>query len=143
MQQEILDYLKTQRTCVLAVEMMDGAPHAATVHFAHRDNPFVLYFETNRTYRKAQPLFGKKETRASVVVGSTESNMQTLQLDGIIRLITPEEKETYESTYLGKFPEKKEKSQRPDFVRFLFVPSWWRFTDWTGREKKILTSDDK
>ncbi len=59
MRQEILDYLKTQRVGVLAVEMLDGAPHGATVHFAYSEEPFVLYFETSRDYRKAQPILAK------------------------------------------------------------------------------------
>ena len=144
MDKAILDYLKTQRTCVFAIEMMDGSPHAATVHFAHSENPFVFYFETNKTYRKAEPLFGRPESRASLVVGSTESNMQTLQLDGNARLIKDDELDTYTQIYLGKFPEKQEKSQGADFVRFLFIPTWWRFTDWTGKEgKRILTSEDR
>lgn len=143
MNQDILNFLKSQRVCVLAVEMMDGAPHGATIHFAHSNEPFVFYFETNKSYRKAEPLFGRTETRATVVIGSTEDNMQTLQLDGIIRLLRDEEIESYTQVYLGKFPEKKAKSQNPDFVRFIFIPTWWRFTDWTGGEKKIFTSEDK
>ena len=142
MNEAVLDYLKTQRTCVLAVEMMDGAPHSATVHVAHSDDPFILYFETNKNYRKAESLFGKNETRASVVVGFTEDGKKTLQLDGTVRLIRPEESEIYDKVYLGKFPEKVEKSKSPDFVRFLFTPSWWRFTDFSNG-KTIITSEDK
>lgn len=143
MQAPILDYLKTQRTCVLAVEMLDGAPHAATVHFAHAEDPLLFYFETNKTYRKAEPLLSRPQSRASLVIGTDERNMKTLQLDGIIRLVREEEQNAYETIYLGKFPEKKEKSTSPDFVRFVFIPSWWRYTDWTTPEgKKITTSED-
>jgi general stress protein 26 len=143
MVKESLEYLKTQRVGVLAVEMLDGSPHAATVHFAHAENPLVFYFETYREYRKAEPLLGRKTTRASFVVGSTEENMKTLQLDGNIELIQPEEKDFYDSVYLGKFPEKKEKSKDPKFVFFKFTPTWWRFTDWkTPEGKKIWCSTD-
>lgn len=143
MNQSVLDFLKTQRVCVLAVEMMDGSPHAATVHFANSDSPFLFYFETNKVYRKAEALFGRRESRASLVIGMSESVMQTLQLDGVVRLITDDEKSIYEEVYLGKFTEKKEKSQKPDYVKFLFIPSWWRFTEWTKEGKKIITSEDK
>lgn len=137
MNPEILEYLNTQRTCVLAVEMMDGSPHAATVHFAHHENPLIFFFETNRSYRKSEPLFGKKETRASVVIGSNESNMKTLQMDGIARLISDIEIDLYEKIYHEKFPEKKVKSERQDYVKFLFIPTWWRWTDWTKPEGKV------
>ncbi|MDB5204022.1 MAG: segregation and condensation protein [Candidatus Taylorbacteria bacterium] len=139
MNKEILDYIKTQRVGVLAVEMMDGSPHAATVHFAHTDDPLVFYFETYREYRKAEPLFAREKSRASFVIGSDESNMKTLQLDGIIELLKPEERGAFDSVYLGKFPEKSEKAKDPKFVFFKLTPTWWRFTDWTGPQgKKIL-----
>ena len=142
MNQEILDYIKSQRVGVLAVEMMDGSPHAATVHFAHTDSPFVFYFETHSDYRKAEPILRREKTRASFVIGSDESNLKTLQLDGTVELLKSGEVEIFNSVYLGKFPEKKEKARDNKLVLFKFIPSWWRFTDWTTPEgKKILTSN--
>jgi uncharacterized protein YhbP (UPF0306 family) len=144
MKQEILDYIKSQRVGVLAVEMLDGSPHGATVHFANTESPLQFFFETYREYRKAEALFGRDISRASFVIGSDESNMKTLQLDGEIRLIKTEEKQIIDEVYLGKFPEKKEKSKEPKVVFFTFIPKWWRFTDWTKPEGKIiLTSDIK
>lgn len=141
MDSRILDFLKTQRVGVLAVEMLDGSPHAATVHFAHSDEPFVFYFETNRDYRKAEPLYGRPSTRATFVVGTDENAMKTLQLDGVAQLLAPEELATYEKVYLDKFLEKKKKVGDPKFVCFKFTPTWWRFTDFkTPEGKLILTS---
>ncbi|MDQ3076051.1 MAG: pyridoxamine 5'-phosphate oxidase family protein [bacterium] len=138
MQPQILDYVKTQRIGVLAVEMLDGSPHAATVHFAHAENPLVFYFETYKEYRKAEALFGRDSSRASFVIGSDENNMKTLQIDGTVALIKPEEKLAYDSVYFGKFPNKFEKSKDPKFVFFKFTPTWWRFTDWTTPEGKVI-----
>lgn len=144
MQQDILDYLKTQRICVLSVEMMDGSPHAATVHFAHSENPFLLMFQTERQYRKSEPLYGREKSRASVVVGVNESDMKTLQMDGEVRLLREDEMEIFKEIYLTKFPKKIKSSSEPNAVMFGFFPTWWRFTDWTRPEgKKILTSEDK
>src|SRR3989344_5677908 len=136
MNQEILDYIKSQRVGVLSVEMLDGSPHGATVHFANTENPLQFFFETYREYRKAEALFGRDITRASFVIGSDENNMKTLQLDGEVRLIKNED------IYLGKFPEKKEKSKEPKVVFFTFIPKWWRFTDWTKPEGKIILTSD-
>ena len=143
MPKEIFDYLDTQRVAVFAVEMLDGSPHASTVHFAYSNNPFVFYFETCVDYRKAEPLNGRETSRASLVVGFDESNMKTLQLDGNVRLLKPEEMETFNAVYYGKFPDKKGKRYGSDPLFFQFVPIWWRFTDWTHPEgKKILLSTD-
>ncbi|HSW96358.1 MAG TPA: pyridoxamine 5'-phosphate oxidase family protein [Candidatus Saccharimonadales bacterium] len=138
MNQKVLDYLKNQRICVLAVEMLDGSPHAATVHFANEEGPFNFYFETDRDSRKSEPLFAKEITKGSLVIGSDEKNAQTFQADGIVRLLKPDEKEIFNFVYLGKFPEKKEKSLNPNFVCFTFTPTWWRFTDWTNPKEKIV-----
>lgn len=142
MNKAILDFVKKQRAAVLAVEMMDGSPHAATVHFANSDNPLVFYFETNKTYRKSEALFGREKTRASLVVGTTEEEMKTLQLDGVVELLKDEDADKYVSIYLGKFPEKKEKSKGPEFVRFTFTPTWWRFTDFTAPTGKTIISSE-
>lgn len=142
MNSNILDFLKTQRACVLAVEMLDGSPHGATIHFAHKENPFIFYFETNRQYRKVQPLFGKHNTRATVVIGTSQDTTKTFQMDGVLRLVEDSEVGDYNKVYLGKFPEKLEKSQKPDFVRMIFSPTWWRYTNWDKNGKIILTSEN-
>ncbi len=141
MQENILEYIKSQRVGVLAVEMLDGSPHGATIHFAHTEEPLVFYFETDRNYRKCEPLFGKEKTRASFVIGSDESNMKTLQMDGEASVVAEAEEGLFEKTYFGKFPDKEEHPKDPETVYFKFVPTWWRFTDWkTPDGKKIWTS---
>lgn len=138
MQPPILEYLSKQRVGVLAIEMPDGSPHAATVHFAHAENPIVFYFETYREYRKSEALFAREISRASFVVGVSETEMQTLQIDGEVRIIHADEKAAYDEVYFGKFPEKKAKSMDPKFVFFQFVPKSWRFTDFTGPGGKLV-----
>jgi len=138
MTQEILDYLKENRVCVFGIEMMDGSPHAATIHFANTDEP-VFVFETEKGYRKAEALEGRGVSRATMVVGSNEGNMKTLQLDGEAQLL----KDTsLTDIYLTKFPEKKNKLDNPKVLMFSFKPTWWRFTDWTRPEGKTITTSD-
>lgn len=142
MVQEVLDYLKTQRVGILAIEMLDGSPHAATVHYAHTEEPLVFYFETCRDYRKAEPILKKESVRASFVVGNDENAPKTVQLDGVVELLKPEESSVFTNVYLGKFPEKAEKVDRMNLIFFKLTPTWWRFTDWTLPEgKKIWASE--
>lgn len=139
---QILDFLKTQRVGVLAVEMMDGSPHGATIHFAHTEEPLVFYFETQKDYRKTEALYGRATSRASFVIGAHEASKQTMQLDGEVRLLKPEETAAFNELYFGKFPTKKEKMDAPNVVLFQFTPIWWRFTDWTTPAgKRMFTSE--
>ncbi len=139
---DVLEYLKTQRVGVLAVQMLDNSPHAATVHFAYSENPAMFLFETYRPYRKCEALFGRSVSKASLVIGSSEEIMKTLQLDGEVRLLKDSERELFDRVYLGKFPNKKEKSTDPKFVFFVFIPTWWRFTDWTRKGGKFIISSE-
>lgn len=142
MRKDIIDFINSQRICVLAFEMMDGSPHGSTVHFAFDEESKTFFFETYNTYRKAEVLFNKKIIRASIVVGVDESLKKTLQLDGEARLIKDEEKKFYDEVYFSKFPNKKEKSLDPKFVFFSFTPTWWRYTDFAGKDgKEIVTSN--
>lgn len=141
MQKEILEYLKTQRIGVLAVEMLDGSPHGATVHFANNENSF--FFETSEGYRKTEPILKNKKTRATFVVGCNEGDMKTLQLDGEVEMLDDNNEDIFKEVYFGKFPEKLNKNYGgAKQVHFSFTPKWWRFTDWTTPEgKKILLSN--
>ena len=142
-QQEILDFITSQRVGVLAIEMPDGSPHAATVHFAHTDDPLIFYFETNRDYKKSEALFGKDLSRASFVIGTDEGTMKTFQTDGSAQLVKAADMEQFKLIYLGKCSEKKDKSKDPKFVAFTFTPTWWRYTDFAGPSGKVvLTSEE-
>ncbi len=104
MHPDIFAFLEKQRVSVLAVEMPDGSPHAATVHFAYSQNPFLFIFETYREYRKSEALFGREESRASLVVGFQEGKAsKTFQLDGVVRLLSESELDL-RAKYLQKFP---------------------------------------
>src|SRR5579872_6541100 len=141
MPQELLDYLKTQRVCVVAVEMPDGSPHAATVHFAHREDPLTFVIQTSPTYRKAQPLQSKDVVRASLVVGleeMPEGKDVTFQCDGEARLLKP--KDELIKVYFEKFPGKGEKWT--DDIFFAVTPTWWRFTRWNTLQGKIKPSSE-
>lgn len=140
---EALNYLSDKRVGVLAVEMRDGAPHAATVHFCHVGEEPVFIFETSRHYRKAEPILEGGEVRASFVVGFTEGPTEkTLQFDGTVRLLT-EEDAHLRAAYLAKFPEKEAKAADPDNIFFRFVPTWWRFTDWGAPGGKTIYLSDE
>lgn len=125
--------------CVLAVEMLDGSPHAATLHFATSPDAKQFYFLTSPDYRKAEPLRGRPASRASMVIGVEEANMKTLQMDGMVSCLPEEGKSDFDTMYFAKFPEKVGKFTND--MACMFVPTWWRFTDYTTPEgKRIISS---
>lgn len=142
MDKQIVDFINSQRICVFAIEMLDGSPHAATLHFAINQNPLVFFFKTDKSYKKSEALLNKEISRATVVVGFNESNMKTFQADGQARIINEREMELFNKIYYGKFLDKEKKDNDPNAVFFLFTPTWWRFTDWHGPNGKFIISSD-
>ena len=139
---EVQEYLKDQRVGVLAVEMLDGSPHAATVHFALSGGTFV--FLTDSKYRKAQPFMDGSNVRSSFVVGTEEApegeKEKTLQIDGVARLAGNDDA-THREAYLTKFPSKA-KYDGPDDIFLVLTPTWWRFTDWSAPGGKTVWLSD-
>lgn len=117
---------------MLAVQMPDGSPHAATVHFAYTEEPLTFVYMTSPTSRKYES-FAKGPTRASVVVGTSEGVVQTLQMDGQVSLSDNEE---IQKMYLEKFPEAAHLFKKD--VVFTFTPTWWRYTDWSNPGEKVV-----
>lgn len=141
MHPDALAFLATQRVCVFAIEMPDGAPHAATVHLAHTGTEPVLIFETDKRYRKYEALSSREASRSAVVCGFAEGkDSKTLQMNGVANLI--DIADPLVQTYLQKFPEKVGKAKGENVVFFKLTPSWWRFTDWTRPEGKTVYLSD-
>jgi hypothetical protein len=141
MQKEIIDFFQTQFISVFALEMMDGSPHASTMHFAFSENPMMFLFETYKPYRKYEALAGREISRASLVIGFDENNRRTLQVDGEAHIIKSDsERILFNKIYFKKFPNKKEKADQDKFVSFIFIPKWWRYTDWDSPKGKTVLS---
>ena len=125
-----MDFLRASRVGVLSVLLKDGSPHGATVHFSHQENPAKLFFLTDRTYKKCEALLGGNPVRASFVLGFSEEEMKTLQIDGVIRIVSDEgELAALKEVHFKKIPTAKEYENDTDSVFLEFVPAWWQYTD--------------
>ncbi len=140
MNEQIDNFLTNERLGVLAVELLDGSPHAATMHFAHIAEPFTILLVTSKSYRKAEQILKNGESRASFVVGVSEQSLKTMQIDGIIKPITDEQAI---NSYLKKFPEKKDKLENPEELLLALTPTWWKFDDYKAPEgQKTIESNN-
>ena len=137
MDQGVVDFLTNERMSVMAVDLPSGAPHASAMHFVFQDG--ILYFCTHSGSRK---LAGLKSGSAlgSVVIGFSEQNWVTVQLDGQIQKIdSPTEKEAIKRLIVAKYPESS-KYMDETAVFLKFTPSWWRYTDFNTHPPTIFDS---
>ncbi len=141
MEEKILAFLKSHRVCSLATLLSDGSPHTASMHYSHQDQPIKLFFSTENTSRKCQILLDGKSTKASVVVGFSEEEWITLQLDGEVKaILAPDNLKAAKAVHYLKHPNSQQYENAPATIFLEFTPTWWRYTDFNTKPETIISS---
>ncbi|MFY9457610.1 MAG: pyridoxamine 5'-phosphate oxidase family protein, partial [Candidatus Spechtbacterales bacterium] len=87
MQKSIFQFVQKHRVSVLAIEMPNGVPHAAALHYSEQQDPLKLFFSTTRSSEKLKAFDGKRTVKGSVVIGFSEEEWLTMQMDGEARIV--------------------------------------------------------
>ena len=84
---------------------------------------------------------GGQPGRASIVVGLSEEEWATLQMDGEIAIVgdKSELNKIYDIHY-QKHPKAKQYRDLKDTIFLKFTPTWWRYTEFKP-EMKIISSE--
>lgn len=142
MNEKILDFIASHRVCSLSTIMSNGTPHSAAMHYSHSTEPFVFYFSSDNESKKFQGLIDNKTVKASMVIGFSEEEWLSLQMDGDIRAITDiEELKRVQIRHYQKNPNAEVYKDEPYTVFLAFTPNWWRFTDFNTKPETILDSE--
>lgn len=140
MDQKILDFLNNHRVCSLTTLLKDGSPHAAALHYSHKVNPLEFYFSTENTSIKCQALLNVSFKKASVVIGFSEEEWITLQMDGVVKaILDKEELKVVQEIHYKKHPDSAQYKDAPATIFLKFTSNWWRYTDYNSDPPKILT----
>ena len=139
---KVLGFLSKHRVCSLTTLLKDGSPHASALHFSHKNEPLELYFSIENTSRKCKGLLKGETVKGSVVVGFSEKEWITLQMDGEVSAVSgkTELEEIHKIHYL-KHPESEKYKDAPATIFLRFVPNWWRYTDYNTKPESILSSE--
>jgi pyridoxine/pyridoxamine 5'-phosphate oxidase len=124
--QDILDFICSQRYCVVSSLAGDGRPQSALVGFGQTDD-LQLVFATKAHTRKFGNL--ERDGRVSVVIGFEAP--VTVQYEGTARLLQGEEAEKYFNVYYSKNPNARRFKETLHETIFLVEPKWIRYTDVT------------
>ncbi|OGM21349.1 hypothetical protein A2714_02535 [Candidatus Woesebacteria bacterium RIFCSPHIGHO2_01_FULL_38_9] len=144
MDKRVLEFLGKNRVSVLTTLLKDGTPHGATLHYSHKENPLELYFSTENTSRKCQTLKDGKVGKASVVIGFSEEEWITLQMDGSVQAILDEvELKEVQSIHYPKHPNSEKFKNDPATIFLKFTPTWFRYTDYNTKPPTIISSDSE
>lgn len=142
MEAKIFDFLANHRVCSLTTLLNDGSPHAAALHYSNKNEPLELYFSTKNTSLKTQTLLDGKSTKASVVIGFSEEEWITLQMDGETKAVLDKnELRSVHAIHYAKVPDSEQYKDDPATIFLKFIPKWWRYTDYNTDPPTILVSN--
>jgi general stress protein 26 len=142
MNESIFQFLANHEVCSLTTLLPDGSPHGAALHFSYNTSPVELYFLTKNTSRKTKGLLNGQKGRAAVVVGFSDEESITLQMDGEVAAITVgSEFNDLQRIHLKKHPNQEKYIGNPAYIFLKFMPWWWRYTDYNTKPVTILSSE--
>jgi general stress protein 26 len=137
-----LKFLASHRVGSLSTLLKDGSPHAAALHYSHTSDPLTLFFSTDKSSRKCESLLEGNAVKSAFVVGFSEEEWITLQLDGEAILISSDELAKAHEVHYAKHPNSAKYKDDPATVFIKFTPTWWRYTDYNTVPETIVSSTD-
>lgn len=135
---KILDFLRTQKLCVISTANPESAqPESALVAFTEDDN-LCLYFQTGKHTRKAANL--AVNPKVSFVMGFSQDYMFTVQYEGVARQLTsPEDLEFCKRQFIAKdSPTTEYYFNHPTAIFFKVTPTWIGCSDYTGEKPDVI-----
>jgi general stress protein 26 len=137
MNELILQFLQNERIGVISVLLKNEIIHSATVHFSHQNNRFFI--GTSNDTLKAQPFLKDERGNGSLVIGFSEKEMITLQMHGIIHLVSDRgELEKIYKVHYHEHPKAEQYKNDPTTVFLEFIPTWSRYTDFNTDPETII-----
>lgn len=136
MNSNIQNFIQKERIGVISILLSDGTIHSATVHFSHQNNKFFI--GTSNDTLKVQPFLNGETGKGAFVIGFSEKEMITLQMHGIVRLVSnKDELEELYQVHYHKHPKAEQHKNDPTTVFLEFVPTWARYTDFNTDPETI------
>lgn len=142
---DLAKFLDEQPVAVISLPIDQNAtPHAATLGYWHRSEPFSFFFITNKNSQKCQLLKDKNELPAACVVGTYMDTAFTLQMRGTITILDNGQHQSEIDSFCKKRGKSREQLVNPDSVLLCFTPNWARYIDFSqGWDQHFLDLGDE
>lgn len=141
MDAKALDFLVKHRIGVLSVLLKDGSPHASTLHYVCNRDSVEVYIMTENTSKKCESILDGEKHKASFVTGFSDEEWTTLQMDGEVHIETDGEKlKKIHEIYFKGNPSAEKYKDDPETAFLVFIPNWWRYTEF--KPKFLAISSD-
>jgi len=121
--EKVLQFLKSERFCVLATADKSTKPEAALVCFFVKDDLSILLYTDPRT-RKAKNL--GENNQASLVISNLEKEIE-VQTDGRVIILEGDKAQKAKEDILSFDPEQGSHMEKRPVIFLLFKPDWIRY----------------
>lgn len=144
MDKRVLKLLQRHRISSLTTLLASGSPHSAAMHYAFSEDPLFFIILTEKGSRKLQGLNPGELSRACLVVGFSEEEWLTMQMEGEVEWVSDKKDldqgwKIYAEKYKGMDKYKND----PESVMLKFTPTWWRYSEVKPRPSVVISSEDK
>ena len=131
---KVLQFLKSERFCVLATANKNSKPEAAVVCFFVKDDLSVLLY-TDPGSRKAKNL--GENSQASLVIFNLKKAIE-IQTDGKTTILEGDEAQKAKKYILTVDPEQGPHMEKRSVIFIHFKPGWIRYCDFSVEPDEIF-----
>jgi uncharacterized protein YhbP (UPF0306 family) len=137
--QVITAFLDNEKLAVITTMIDNSQPHSAVVYFSFDQERNEFYFSVDRTSRKARFLGASHTAHGSLVIGFSDTEWKTFQLEGVVQIIADEDQVAdAKKIHYAKNPSSQKYEHDGDTIFLVFKPSWYRYTDFLKKPVKII-----
>jgi len=143
MNKKVLKFLQRHRICVLTTLLKNGQPYSASLHYAFNEKPLYFVVWTGEKTRKLGGLKKGEASKASMVIGFSEEEWLTMQMEGEVKWVSnKEELREIWKCYSQKFAEPETYEDSEGSALLKFTPKWWKYTEVKPEPKVVISSED-
>jgi len=132
--EKVLEFLKSERFCVLATANKNSKPEAAIVCFFTKDDFSILLYTDSKS-RKAKNL--KENSQASLVISDLGKKIE-VQIDGKATILENKEAQKAKEFILALNPSQKPHMEKRPVVFLQFKPDWIRYCNFRKELNEIF-----
>ncbi len=135
---KIYELIKSNYFAVVSTVNRAGQPESALVGISQTESP-ELIFVTNVKTRKYENL--QNNSNISLVIGGSDDSLQTLQIEGVARLILAKDVGEYSDIHYHKIPSARKHLHVEGEVFVIVTPLWARYTSYKESKPEIFEVD--
>jgi len=132
--EKVLQFLKSERLCVLATADKSSKPEAAMVCFFVKDDLSIFLYTDPRS-RKAKNL--GENSQASLVICNLEKQIE-IQVDGKTTILEGDEAQKAKEYIVSVDPGQKPHMEKRPVIFIFFKPDWIRYCNFSVEPDEIF-----